>query len=180
MNLSEKVKQNFAAFLTSFSTPQAADPAQSENNTLNTLFEAVSTSYPESFTQVEGFTQIQKAVALTAFFASFNDQISSLTSRLSESATAFDALSAEHQALLTTSAETEAAFQATQLDLEGLNNHIQELTEQLGARPSIPLNVTDPALSLSTNQEKDETGKQILASMPIDMKRKLSAQPSAT
>jgi hypothetical protein len=55
-----------------------------------------------------------------------------------------------------------------------------ELTEQLSARPSIPLNVTDPALSLSTNQEKDETGKQILSQLPKDLKRKLSNSSKTT
>jgi septal ring factor EnvC (AmiA/AmiB activator) len=188
MNLSEKVRQNFAAFLASFSSRTDAlhraspDPEQepSETDTLNTLFEAISASYPESFANEGGFTQPQKAEALMAFFEFVTQQTHKTSTQLTEVLSELNALKADHQALLTTSAETEAAFQATQLDLEGLNNHIQELTEQLGARPSIPLNVTDPALSLFNNQEKDETGKQILSAMPKDMKRKLSAQSPAT
>jgi hypothetical protein len=59
-------------------------------------------------------------------------------------------------------------------ELSEANTRIQDLTAQLGARPSIPLNVTDPAVGLSSgSQEKDETGKQILAAMPKDIKRKL-------
>ena len=84
-------------------------------------------------------------------------------------AESFAGLKAEHEALLQTSAQAV-------LDLESANSRISELTGQLSARPSIPLNVTDPALSLSTNQEKDETGKQILSQLPKDLKRKLRAK----
>ncbi len=67
-------------------------------------------------------------------------------------AESFDDLKAEHEALLQTSA------QAIQ-DLEAANTRISELNEQLGARPSIPLNVTDPALSLS-NQPGERRNRQ--------------------
>jgi phage-related tail protein len=172
MNLSEKIRQNFAAFLASFSVQPVDHPAQNadqpqDDNTLNTLFDAVSASYPESFTEIEGFTQMQKAESLTAFFASVNEQLSAADSKLTESTTAFDTLNAEHQALLV-DLETERK------SLSAANTRITELTEQLSARPSIPLNVTDPKVSLGIgDQEKDETGKQILAAMPKDIKRKL-------
>jgi len=174
MNFSDKIKQNFAAFLAAFSTPPDGESdtqqkllSESEATTLNTLFDAISASYPESFTETEGFTSLQKAESLIAFFSSVNDQLTTASTQLTESTTALETLTAEHQALIASS------NQATS-DLEAANSRINELTEQLFARPSIPLNVTDPALSLSTNQEKDETGKQILAAMPKDMKRKLA------
>jgi hypothetical protein len=175
MNLSEKIKENFASFLAAFTTQPAEHSAQStehfqsEDNTLNTLFDAVSASYPESFTETQGFTSLQKAEALTAFFASVNDQLSTASTKLTESSLAFNTLNEEHQKLITCTEATVAALTAA-------NTRIQELTEQLGARPSIPLNVTDPALSLSTNQEKDETGKQILEALPKDLKRQLKTQ----
>ena len=177
MNLSEKIRQNFAAFLASFSVQpvdqsvQNADQPQADN-TLNTLFDAVSASYPESFTEVQGFTQLQKAESLTAFFASFNEQLSAAETKLTESTTALETLNTEHQALL---ADLETERQSLR-EAEARN---VELTEQLSARPSIPLNVTDPKLNLSTgDQEKDETGKQILAALPKDLKRQLKPTPA--
>jgi len=174
MNFSEKIKQNFAAFLSAFASqpPEHSAPGTQhsspgtqhppDDKTLNTLFEALSASYPESFAEVSEFTQLQKAESITAFLQS----LASKNSQLSES---FAMLTVDHEALLATN-------QATVSELEIANARITELTEQLSARPSIPLNVTDPALSLSTaSQEKDETGKQILAAMPKDMKRKFSA-----
>ena len=166
MNLSEKIKQNFAAFLAAFSVQTVEDtllpvPAE-KDNTLNTLFDALCTSYPDSFSDVTDFTQLQKAESITAF-------LESQASKSSALAESFAGLKAEHEALLQTSAQAV-------LDLESANSRISELTGQLSARPSIPLNVTDPALSLSTNQEKDETGKQILSQLPKDLKRKLKKQ----
>jgi len=172
MNLSEKIKQNFAAFLAAFSVPvspvtEPAGEIEGQDNTLNTLFEAVSASYPESFTSIEGFTSLQKAEALTAFFSSVSDKLQAALETEQNQRTAFDALSIEHQALVSTN-------EATLAELTEANTRIQDLTAQLGARPSIPLNVTDPAVGLSSgSQEKDETGKQILAAMPKDIKRKL-------
>jgi hypothetical protein len=166
MNLSEKIKQNFASFLAAFSVQTVEDPLlpvpAEQDNTLNTLFDALCISYPESFADVTDFTQLQKAESITAFLESQ----ASISSALAES---FAGLKLEHETLLQTSA------QAVQ-DLESANSRISELTGQLSARPSIPLNVTDPALSLSTNQEKDETGKQILSQLPKDLKRKLKKQ----
>ena len=168
MNLSEKIKENFASFLAAFTTQPAEHSAQStehsqeQNTTLNTLFDAVSASYPESFTETEGFTPLQKAESLTAFFSSVNDQLATASTQLTESTTALETLTAEHQAVIE--------------ELATERSRSAELTEQLSARPSIPLNVTDPALSLSTNQEKDDTGKQILEALPKDLKRQLTKQ----
>jgi hypothetical protein len=170
MNLSEKIKQNFAAFLAAFSVQTVEDPLlpvpAEQDNTLNTLFEALCTSYPESFTDVKDFTQLQKAESITAFLESQATKNTAL-------AESFADLKVEHDALL------QASAQAVQ-DLESANSRISELTGQLSARPSIPLNVTDPALSLSTNQEKDETGKQILSQLPKDLKRKLANSSKTT
>ncbi len=170
MNLSEKIKQNFAAFLAAFSVQTVEDPLlpvpAEQDNTLNTLFEALCTSYPESFTDVSDFTQLQKAESITAF-------LESQASKSSALAESFAGLKAEHEILLQTTA-------LTVQELESANSRISELTGQLSARPSIPLNVTDPALSLSTNQEKDETGKQILSQLPKDLKRKLANSSKTT
>ena len=172
MNLSDKIKQNFSAFLAAFATPDQpavqvpASVSDSGNSTLETLFAAVSTSYPESFKETEGFTHLQKAEALTAFISSFSDQLEAANNKLTETTAALETLTTEHESLLSAAA-------LTQTEIEGFQTEVASLKEQLSARPSIPLNVTDPALSLTTNQDKDETGKQILASMPKDMKRKL-------
>ncbi len=177
MNFPEKIKQNFASFLSAFAAPHAAEPSIGEDNTLNSLFGAVSASYPEAFANTEGFSQLQKAEALAAFFASVNEQLQAASLKLSETLTAFDNLAVDHQALLLSSEATTHELSVSVAELAEASIRIQDLTDQLSARPSIPLNVTDPALSLSTNQEKDETGKQILAAMPIDMKRKLKTTP---
>ena len=170
MNLSEKIKQNFASFLAAFSVQTVEDPLlpvpAEQDNTLNVLFDALCASYPESFADATDFTQLQKAESITAF-------LESQASKNTALAESFAGLKAEHDTLLQTSA------QAVQ-DLESANSRINELTGQLSARPSIPLNVTDPALSLSTNQEKDETGKQILSQLPKDLKRKLANSSKTT
>jgi hypothetical protein len=176
MNLSDKIKQNFASFLAAFTVPEPeAELAEAnpllpvpaeQDNTLNTLFEVLCTSYPESFADVTDFNQLQKAESITVFLESQATKNTAL-------AESFADLKAEHETLLQTSA------QAVQ-DLESANSRISELTGQLSARPSIPLNVTDPALSLSTNQEKDETGKQILSQLPKDLKRKLANSSKTT
>ncbi len=168
MNISEKIKANFATFLASFSVPQSGSQAPDQevrDQTLNTLFDAISVSFPDSFSDVENFTQEQKAEAIT-------NCLSTLSTRLSDSVSAFDTLTVEHQELL---AEMDNERQL----LSDANATITTLKEQLSARPSIPLNVTDPALSTS-NTTPDETGKQILAAMPKDMKRKLSSSSKTT
>ena len=173
MNLSEKIKENFASFLAAFST-QPTEPSalstqhsalsseHSEDTTLNSLFDAVSASYPDSFTEVEGFTQLQKAEALTTFFSSVNDKLQ---------------LAVDTERRLLSEAEAlNSEIVNRKSEIVNLEDEITTLREQLSARPSIPLNVTDPALSLSTSQEKDETGKQILAALPKDLKRQLKKQ----
>ena len=181
MNFSEKIKQNFASFLAAFSfAPPSGNNIPSsisspsgegqggvlslaeQDNSLNTLFEALCTSYPESFGEIKDFTQLQKAESITAFIESQASKNSSLNE-------SFEALQAE---LETRNQEFETLTQ----ELHTSNQEVETLREQLSARPSIPLNVTDPALSLSTTQEKDETGKQILSQLPKDLKRKLTKQ----
>jgi hypothetical protein len=171
MNISEKIKQNFAAFLNAFSIQPPEQPLQStENNTepdktLNILFDALSASYPEFFPDASDFTQLQKAESITAFL-----QLQS--SRLTDSVENFNRITAEHVELQATAAKSAQ-------DLETANTRIAQLTEQLSARPSIPLNVTDPKVSLGMgDQEKDETGKQILEALPKDLKRQLKPTPA--
>jgi hypothetical protein len=186
MTLSEKIKQNFAAFLAAFSTqPENHVPASDSlpsgegqggvPDTLNTLFEALCTSFPESFTDVSNFTQLQKAESLTVSFSSVSEKLQAASDTETRLLSEAEALNAEHQALISSN---ETALS----ELSEARSRISELTEQLSARPSIPLNVTDPSLSLYSTQEKDndETGKQILASMPKDMKRKLSNSSKTT
>jgi hypothetical protein len=180
MTLSEKVKQNFAAFLAAFSLPDDPDQGTVQVGTLDTLFDAVSKSYPESFVNADNLTPIQKAEALTAFFSSVDEKLQLASTKLTETVSAFDSLTADHQALLLASESTASELLVSAAELAEANTRIQELTGQLAARPTIPLNVTDPALSLTLNHAKDETGKQILASMPPDIKRKLSSHPSTT
>jgi len=170
MSFSDKIKQNFASFLAAFSVtdpvtvlaetnPLLPVPAE-QDNTLNTLFDALCASYPESFIEVSDFTQLQKAESITAFLESQASKNSSLSESI-------DSLQTE---LETRNQQLETLTQ----ELETRNQELETMSEQLSARPSIPLNVTDPMLSLSTgDHEKDETGKQILAEMPKDMKRKL-------
>ena len=165
MNLSEKIKQNFAAFLASFSVQTVEAPAQ-QDNTLNVLFEALCSSYPESFTGVADFTQLQKAESITTFLESQATKNTALAESFNELKNELETRNQELETLT--------------LELETRNQELETLREQLSARPSIPLNVTDPALSLSTNQEKDETGKQILSQLPKDLKRKLAKSSKTT
>lgn len=62
-------------------------------------------------------------------------------------------------------------------ELADARDQIKELNEKLSVRPSIPLNVTDPLVTVNHNTEDpDDTGKQILASLPHDLKRKLKSK----
>jgi len=76
MNLSSKIKDNFAAFLAAFSTqPKATDTEEvviAQDTTLNTLFDAISASYPKSFTIFDGSTRLQKEEPLRALFSCVN------------------------------------------------------------------------------------------------------------
>ena len=162
MNISEKIRENFAAFLAAFSAQPPAGgivPAPApQDETLNTLFSAFCAAYPESFTNVEDFSQEQKAESITAFLESLSSQNSVLTE-------SFDALQSE---LETKNKELESFT----LELETRYQEIANLRQQLSARPSIPLNVTDPSIHIS-NTDKDETGKKLLSQMPKDYRRKL-------
>ena len=174
MNLSEKVKANFAAFIALFAAKPSPEPQQSEEqNILDTFFDALRVSFPESFSEVSEFTQLQKAESLTSFFATISEQQAAAHTKLMETTAAFDALNAEHEALLASCTLSATTLETSQSELATANAAIEDLKLQLNARPSIPLNVTDPALSTG-NQDKDETGKQILEAMPKDLKRKLS------
>ena len=198
MNLSEKLKQNFATFLASFSTQPAEHSALStehqalstehqalstepdtersrsvdNDNTLNTLFEAFSTSNPDILTTGKDLTTLEKAEILADFFTSATSKLQETSIKLAESLTASDALQVE---LETRNQQLESLTQ----QLETSNQELETLRQQFSARPSIPLNVTDPALS-NSNNPPDETGKHILASMPKDMKRKLSNSTKTT
>jgi len=175
MNLSEKIKQNFASFLAAFSVQTVEDPLlpaepveapAQQDNTLNVLFEALCASYPESFTGVADFTQLQKAESITTFLESQATKNTALAESFNELKVEFETRNQELETLT--------------LQLETSNQELVTLREQLSARPSIPLNVTDPALSLSTSQEKDESGKQILSQLPKDLKRKLANSSKTT
>ncbi len=135
-----------------------------EDITLNALFDAFSASYPESFTEVSEFTQQQKAESITAFL----DDLASKNTQLSES---FANLNAEHEALLQSSSKTAQ-------DLDAANSKITELSEQLKASPSIPLNVTDPQVTVGNPKPEDTTGKQILKNAPKDLRFQLKKRPN--
>jgi hypothetical protein len=171
MNLSEKIKQNFASFLAAFSVQAVEDPLlpvpAEQDNTLNTLFEALCTSYPESFMDVKDFTQLQKAESITLFLESQASKNASLTE-------SFEALQAEINGIKTELSSRNTEIDVLQAELETRNLELETMRQQLSVRPSIPLNVTDPLLNLTPgDHEKDDTGKQILSQLPKDLKRKL-------
>ncbi len=69
-----------------------------------------------------------------------------------------------------------SSFESTILQLQDAQKMIATLQSKLAAAPSIPHNVTDPQISVNLSEPvKDETGKQMLKSMPKDLKRKLNA-----
>ncbi len=207
MNLPEKIMQNFEAFLARFSNPPIDPPALStehtalstdhnapstehpalstmhpalsndqtvpRDSTLDTLFDALCKSFPESFSVSGDLTQLQKAESLSTYFSTVHAQLSETNMKLTETTQAFNVLNVDHQELL-------SEIETVRRSLAEATTSIQDLTEQLSARPSIPLNVTDPAISLSGTQELDETGKQILSQLPKDLKRKLKTHSQTT
>ena len=170
MNLSEKLKQNFAALMAALNPETSlTEPADQELSFTQSLFNDLVSEFPDAFEVTEGLTEVQMAESVKAFFAAVKIQFQE-TEKQSQ------AFEDAKKILLSTQ---EILVSHMESDLEAANSRIAELSEQLKARPSIPLNVTDPALSTS-NQPADETGKQILASMPKDMKRKLSVSTKTT
>lgn len=58
--------------------------------------------------------------------------------------------------------------------LDSSRKEIDQLNARLSAKPSIPLNVSDPQVSTHLiDPVKDETGKQMLSNIPPDLKHKL-------
>lgn len=85
----------------------------------------------------------------------------------------FDALQfAQLQDQLRTALNENARIQE---QLQVATAEITQLQNRLDAKPTIPSQVTDPQVSANLNtQPKDETGKQILQSIPRDMRYRLS------
>ena len=166
MKFPDSIKQNFASFLAAFSTKPEPDQALEADENLDNLYASFCASFPETFSLDAAKTHLEKADAITEYLLSFNDKLMIAGSKLLEITAAFDTLNAEHQELLAT-ADTNMH------ELADANTRIEELTAQLKARPSIPLNVTDPLLSTGPEPVPDETGKEILKAMPKDLKRKL-------
>ena len=52
----------------------------------------------------------------------------------------------------------------------------QVLNDRLAAKPTIPKDVTDPQVSVETNKEVDETGKNMLSQIPRDLRHKLKSK----
>jgi hypothetical protein len=175
MNLSDKIKENFAAFLATFS--EKTDAAQPSNlKILNTLYDDIRHSYPEFIPDHSADSlPLQKAEILTSFITTMHDKMVEASAKSNRTTEAFDLLKEIHQDMITSSQLLTTELGKNKQELETATSRVEELTLQLSARPSIPLNVTDPAVSLANNQVKDETGKQILAAIPIDLKRKLSS-----
>ncbi|MBS4057367.1 MAG: hypothetical protein KGZ82_08630 [Bacteroidales bacterium] len=66
------------------------------------------------------------------------------------------------------------AVESSFAELDKANLSITNLNARLAAKPSIPKEVTDPQVSVAQgNPDKDETGKHILQSLPVDLRRKL-------
>jgi hypothetical protein len=178
MTLSEKIKEKFTAFMAQLNNetqtvnetePRLVSSVEPKPTFTQYLFNELVTEFPDAFEVTEGLSDVQMAESVKAFF-------SAVKSQLEESETKTKAFESAKSTMLILQESMTSQMQA---EIDAANTRISALTEQLSARPSIPLNVTDPALSTS-NTTPDETGKQILAAMPKDMKRKLSSSTKTT
>ena len=174
MTLSEKIKEKFTAFMAQLNNetqtvnetePRLVSSVEPKPTFTQYLFNELVTEFPDAFEVTEGLSDVQMAESVKAFF-------SAVKSQLEENENKTKAFESAKSAMLILQESMTSQMQA---EIDAANNRISALTEQLSARPSIPLNVTDPALSTS-NTTPDETGKQILAAMPKDMKLKLSSK----
>ncbi len=164
MTLSEKIKEKFTAFMAQLNNEtQTVNETEPQPTFTQYLFNELVTEFPDAFEVTEGLSDVQMAESVKAFF-------SAVKSQLEENETKTKAFESAKSAMLILQESMTSHMQA---ELDAANTRISALTEQLSARPSIPLNVTDPALS-TTNIAPDEAGKQMLSAMPKDMKRKLS------
>ena len=170
MTLSEKIKEKFTAFMAQLNNEtQTVNETEPQPTFTQYLFNELVTEFPDAFEVTEGLSDVQMAESVKAFF-------SAVKSQLEENETKTKAFESAKSAMLILQESMTSHMQA---ELDAANTRISALTEQLSARPSIPLNVTDPALS-TTNIAPDEAGKQMLSAMPKDMKRKLSSSTKTT
>ena len=190
MNLTEKVKESFASFLSACAINQTEVKARSlsgvearslnavearslseveaggskpNDEMLNTLFDSLSVSFPESFQDVMDFTQLQKTAAISNFLTALNDDLTKSLSEIAKLTEAHELLQKDHETAIE-KCDTLLA------DLTSANSNIAALTEQLKARPTIPLNVTDPKVSANPEKEVDTTGKDLYNALPADAK----------
>jgi len=167
MTLSEKIRERITAFMAAIH-PETTLPVPEVNEQqpsfINMLFSELIAEYPDAFSVTDESTEAQKADSIKAFFAAVKIQLQENEDHSRESEEA-------DKIILSTQ---ETFVSKMEAELEAATSRIAELTGQLSARPSIPLNVTDPQVGLGTgDHDKDETGKQILSQLPKDLKRKL-------
>jgi hypothetical protein len=160
MSLAEKLKANFAAFVNSFSAAEVSSPSEPAPVHQEAGQEgALEDQATEPSAQLETLNeklQTQSPEPGTLHLAPISLKLESLKLKLETQSQELETLKA---------------------DLSAARDQIADLTDRLAARPSIPLNVTDPRVSANLHTEDpDDTGRQILASLPRDLKRKLKSK----
>lgn len=160
MSLAEKLKANFAAFVNSFTSAEASPPL--EPVPVHREGDTEGASAP---TENPGGVDPEPPAP--------EPSTPEPGTRHSELETPAPELETLNLKLQTQSQELETL----KADLSAARDTIQDLTDRLSARPSIPLNVTDPQVSANLHtEETDDTGKQILANLPRDLKHKLKSK----
>jgi hypothetical protein len=170
MKIPLKVKQGFTTFLDILNSPIYTGIVDDSN--LDRVFDEARAIQPDSFTAMDEPSQVQKADILIKAFSLLNEKLLNAASVDKATETNIEQLNQKYQELNTSSEKITAELNTSQIELQDAKTQIQLLTEQLSARPSIPLNVTDPKVSVFPS-EKDLTGKQVLSNIPSDLKRKL-------
>lgn len=161
MNLSEKIKSNFRKIFSLELDEGIKDQLSQDNGT--------------SDTDTSSADQQEDSLIKTAFsnfVADFpelgitSNEDSSFSIQLDEQITQLSAADMLETMLGTT--------QSLLQELMASKAVINQLSDKLAAKPTIPAQVSDPQVSAKQDSpEKDETGKQILKSIPAEMRYRL-------
>ena len=161
MNLSEKIKSNFRKIF-SLELDEGIKDQLSQDNDTNDTDTSSADQQEDSLIK----TTFSNFVANFPELGITSNEDSSFSIQLDEQITQLSAADMLETMLGTT--------QSLLQELMSAKAVINQLSDKLAAKPTIPAQVSDPQVSAKQDSpDKDETGKQILKSIPAEMRYRL-------
>ena len=163
MNLSEKIKSNFLKIFSLEQDEEIKDHLPIDNDTV----------IPD--TNTNSFSDEHQLIIQS--FGNFMDAFPDLgITRTSENNFVFQEGDTTQEFMPADMLDTMfSALTSLQQELSTAKSLVNSLSDKLSAKPTIPAQVSDPQISSNIHKvDKDETGKQILKSIPAEMRYRLS------